>query len=139
MPPIRVLLVDNNPEFLKSASRFVQSHKAFDLVGDAKGGIEALEQIRKHTPDLVLIDWAMPELSGLESTRRIKAQPKAPRVIILTMYDSYEYRIAAFHAGADGFINKSDLGKQLFPLAQQLFEDMTVLQNWLNPPFGKNS
>jgi DNA-binding NarL/FixJ family response regulator len=122
MPPrIRVLLVDDNPEFLKSAHRFLSLQPLLQVVGGVTSGADALAQIPLLTPHLVLMDWAMPEMSGLEATRLIKAQEDAPRVVILTLHDIPPYRVAAHSAGADGFISKADWSRQLMPLVQQLF------------------
>lgn len=122
MPPlIRVLLVDDSPEFLKSACGFLALQPSLQVVGSASSGAEALKQIQALAPDLVLMDWAMPEMSGVETARLIKAQEDAPRVIILTMYDLPYYRTAAKIAGADGFITKLEWSKQLMPLIHQLF------------------
>ena len=118
---IRVLLVDDNPEFLKSASEFLALQPSLQVVGYAISGAEALEQIPRLAPHLILMDWAMPHMSGLEATQRIKAQKNAPRVVILTLYNIRQYRTAAQLAGADGFISKADWGAQLMPLIQQLF------------------
>ena len=122
MLPIRVLLVDDNPEFLKSASGFLALQPALQVVGGATSGADALEQIPRLAPDLVLMDWAMPEMSGLEATRLIKAQPGAPRVVVLTMYDLRQYRDAAQLAGADGFLTKAQWNTQLMPEVQRLFD-----------------
>lgn len=124
MPPlIRVLLVDDSPEFLKSACGFLALQPSLQVVGGASSGAEALKQIQALTPDLVLMDWAMPEMSGVETARLIKAQKDPPRVIMLTMYDLPHYRTAAKIAGTDGFITKLDWSRQLMPLVQQLFAE----------------
>jgi DNA-binding NarL/FixJ family response regulator len=62
----------------------------------------------------------MSGMDGLEATRRIKSQPDAPYVIILTLYDSTEYRAMAQEYGADGFVVKSELGDRLLPLIHEL-------------------
>jgi DNA-binding NarL/FixJ family response regulator len=65
---------------------------------------------------------AMPGINGLETTRRIKEETEAPRVIILTLHDNPEYRAASESVNADGFIAKSDFGAKLIPLIHQIFE-----------------
>ncbi len=69
----------------------------------------------------VRMDLAMPEINGLEATRRIKAQSSSPHIIILTVYDNPEYQTAAKDAGADGFIAKLEFTRQLLPLVYALF------------------
>jgi DNA-binding NarL/FixJ family response regulator len=121
MPPIHILLVDDSPEFLESAKRFLAGDPHIEIVGCVLSARDALEQVRQLHPDLVLMDLAMPEMNGLEATRQIKAQPDAPRVVILTLYDNPEYRAAAEAVRADGFVAKSDFGAQLLPLIHTLF------------------
>lgn len=75
----------------------------------------------KLCPNLVLMDLAMPRMNGLEATRHIKAQPSAPYVVILTLNDSSEYRLASEAVGADGFVTKSEIGTTLLPLIDSLF------------------
>lgn len=121
MKPRRVLLVDDNAGFLKTASRFLAAHPEVEIVGRAFSGREALGLVTHLHPDLVLMDLAMPEMGGLEATREIKAQPGAPRVVILTLHDNREYRAAAKAVGADGFISKSEFGAQLLALILAMF------------------
>jgi DNA-binding NarL/FixJ family response regulator len=120
MNPIRVLLVDDSSEFLDAVARFLSSDGRIELIGSTYSGQEVLQKVPDVRPDLILMDIAMPDMNGLELTRRIKAQPGAPRVIILTLYDNSEYRSAAGDVEADGFIAKSELGEQLLPLIHSL-------------------
>ena len=120
MPSLRILLVDNSPTFLESATRFLCMDARLEIIGRVLSGGEALEQVPRLCPDLVLMDLAMPGMNGLEATRRIKAQPSAPYVVILTLNDSREYRDAALAVGADGFVTKSEIGTALLPLLHSL-------------------
>jgi len=123
MSTIRILIVDDSPAFLESASHFLAADRRLRVVGQTRSGQEALERVSDLRPDLVLMDIRMPGINGLETTRRIKSQPHPPRVIILTLYDSAEYRTVAESIGADGFLAKSDFGQRLLPLIHQLFDD----------------
>ncbi len=121
MPPLRILLVDDSLTFLEAATRFLSVDARFEIVGRVLSGEEALEQVPKLCPNLVLMDLAMPRMNGLEATRHIKAQPSAPYVVILTLNDSSEYRLASEAVGADGFVTKSEIGTTLLPLIDSLF------------------
>jgi DNA-binding NarL/FixJ family response regulator len=121
MPPLRILLVDDSPTFLESAARFLAMDVRLEIVGRLLSGGEALEQVPRLCPDLVLMDLAMPGMNGLEATRQIKAQLSAPYVVILTLNDSSEYHAASLAVGADGFVTKSEIGTQLLPLIHSLF------------------
>jgi DNA-binding NarL/FixJ family response regulator len=121
MLPICVLLADDSPVFLELAARILSADPRFVVVGQAVSGHDVLEQVTLLDPDLVLMDWAMPGMNGLEATRRIKAQPGAPRVVMLTLHDHPEYRTAAKAAGADGFIAKWEFDTQLESLIHGFF------------------
>jgi CheY-like chemotaxis protein len=96
------------------------------VVGAARSGQDALYYVEKVHPDLVLMDLVMPEMNGLEATQRIKAQPGAPYVIIVTLYGNSEYRAAAIRAGADGLVAKSTFETQLQSMIQSLFVEGCV-------------
>jgi len=121
MTPIRTLVVDDNLTFLASAIELISSYPEFRVVGQAPSACEALRQIALLHPDLVLIDMIMPGVSGLEATRLIKSVERAPRVIICTLHTDKRYEEAATAVGADGFLPKSAMSKQLLPLVQALF------------------
>ena len=127
MVPLRILLVDDSAEFLESAARFLTMYQELLLVGSASSGRDAIAQAAELKPDLVLIDLAMPELNGLETTRLLKARAEAPRVVIMTLYDNAEYRAAAREVAADGFIAKSAMRSQLFPMIASLFAKPAVI------------
>jgi DNA-binding NarL/FixJ family response regulator len=119
---VRTLLVDDSPEFLGAATRFLAADPQIEIVGRALSARQAIEEAARLQPDLVLMDVAMPEMNGLVATRHIKGQPNPPRVIALTLYDNDEYRAQAQAAGADGFVAKSEFGTQLLPLIYTLYQ-----------------
>lgn len=120
MPTTSTFLVDDSPSFLQSAARFLAADERIEIIGVALSAEEALEQVATLKPDLVLMDLNMPGMNGLEATRLLKAGPSPPRVVILTLNDTEEYRQAALQAQADGFVAKSDLGQKLLPLLESL-------------------
>jgi DNA-binding NarL/FixJ family response regulator len=117
---IRILLVDDNAEFLRVAAGFLATDPAIEIAGLAPSGGEALKLTERLRPDLVLMDLAMPDMNGLAATRRIKARRDPPRVVILTLYDNAEYRVQAQCVGVDGYVAKSDFGEVLLPLIHAL-------------------
>ena len=122
MTLVRTLLVDDSPEFLGAAERFLATDPEIEIVGCALSARKAIEEVARLQPDLVLMDVAMPEMNGFVATRRIKERPNPPRVIVLTLYDNDEYRVQARAAGADGFVAKSEFGTQLLPLIHTLYQ-----------------
>jgi DNA-binding NarL/FixJ family response regulator len=101
-----VLLVDDQ-ELMRMAFRMViESQPDLRVAGDAANGIEAVRQVATLQPDVVLMDVRMPQLDGVEATRRIVASGSNARIIILTTFDLDEYVYAALRAGASGFLLK---------------------------------
>jgi DNA-binding NarL/FixJ family response regulator len=123
---VRVVIVDDNPDFIESAVRFLADYPQIDVVGRAQSGREGLEVANQMQPDLVLMDLAMPGMNGLEAARALKNKPNSPRVVMLTLHDLSEYRAAGQAAGADGYVSKSDLGEGLLPLVDALFAERAI-------------
>jgi DNA-binding NarL/FixJ family response regulator len=118
---IRVLLVDDSSEFLRHAGAFLMELPGVDLAGWAYLGQEALDLVPTMDVDLLVLDVSLPGMSGLEVTRRVKAMPSPPRVVLVTLYDEPAYRVAAEQAGADGYVTKKDLVARLPGLIEELF------------------
>ncbi len=105
---IRVLVADDQALVRGSFRVLVDTAPDLTVVGEAATGVEAVEIAERERPDVVLMDVRMPDLDGIEATRRIGAGPAAEqvRVLILTTFDVDEYVFAALHAGASGFLLK---------------------------------
>jgi DNA-binding NarL/FixJ family response regulator len=121
MKPKRVLLVDDNQDFLKAAKCFLRVVPGLELVGEATSGEQAVELSTALHPDLVLMDIEMPGMNGLAATLRIKQQPNAPKVIIVTLHTHSAFRALANEAGADGLLQKEHLVVELPRLLASLF------------------
>jgi DNA-binding NarL/FixJ family response regulator len=105
-PPLRVLLVDDDP-LVRAGLRVILS-SAGDLVvaGEAADGAEAVTVVSAHRPEVVLMDVRMPGVDGITATERICALPNPPKVIVLTTFHLDEYVFGALRAGASGFLLK---------------------------------
>ncbi|GAB3616555.1 response regulator transcription factor [Okibacterium endophyticum] len=112
---IRVLLVDDEPLLRRSLGIAIDHEPRLRVVGEAGDGAEALARTRELRPDIVLMDIRMPELDGIEATRRITASPElsSTRVIVLTMFEMDEYVYGALSAGASAFLLKDAFPGQL--------------------------
>ena len=112
---IRVVVTDDQ-ELVRTGFRVIlDSEPDIEVVGEASDGREAVEAAQRHSPDVVLMDIRMPNLDGLEATRRIVADPGAgPRILILTTFDLDEYVYEALRSGASGFLLKDGPAEQLF-------------------------
>ncbi len=103
---IRVLLADDQPLVRAGLRTILDEEPDIAVCGEARDGQDAVHQVDRTQPDVVLMDVRMPGVDGLEATRRIQARPHPPRVVILTTFDLDEYVYEALRAGACGFILK---------------------------------
>lgn len=103
---IRVLVVDDQP-LVRSGFRMVLEERPdLELAGEASDGVQALELARELDPDVILMDVRMPNLDGVEATRRLVESGTRARILVLTTFDLDEYVYAAIRAGASGFLLK---------------------------------
>ena len=103
---IRIVIADDQ-ELVRTGFRVIlDSEPDLEVVGEAADGRQAVDAARASRPDVVLMDIRMPNLDGIEGTRRVTALPAAPRVLILTTFDLDEYVYEALRAGASGFLLK---------------------------------
>jgi DNA-binding NarL/FixJ family response regulator len=110
---IRVLVADDQ-SMVRAGFRMLLSHEPdIEVVAEAGNGLDAVRQAARFDPTVVLMDIRMPELDGLEATRRILAADERARVLILTTFDLDEYVYEALSAGASGFVLKDDPPEQL--------------------------
>lgn len=96
---------------------------SIEVVGKAKDGREGLKVAAEVRPDIVLVDFSMPELDGLAVTRQLKAWPTPPKVVVMSFHTGPEYRDMALATGADAFLTKTDLHKDLLPLLERFGTD----------------
>lgn len=104
---VRVLIADDE-EMIRAGLRIlVESDPAFEVVGEASDGAEALSLVRSLKPDVVLMDVRMPGVSGIDATMHIVAKvPDPPKILVITTFENDEYVYAALQAGASGFLLK---------------------------------
>ena len=103
---IRVLIADDQALVRTGFRVILDAEPDLEVVGEAGDGSETVELVPRKRPDVVLMDIRMPNLDGIEATRRLTALPRAPRVLMLTTFDLDEYVYEALRAGASGFLLK---------------------------------
>lgn len=104
--PITVLLVDDHEVVRSGVRAFLDSQPDFEVVGEAKSGVEAVELALKHVPDVVLMDLVMAKMDGVEATREVKNVSPRTKIVVLTSYHQDEYIFPALQAGAISYILK---------------------------------
>jgi DNA-binding NarL/FixJ family response regulator len=110
---IRVLVADDQSMVRAGFRMLLSREDDIEVVAEASNGLEAVEKAARFSPSVVLMDIRMPELDGLEATRRILAAGDSARILILTTFDLDEYVYEALRAGASGFVLKDDPPEQL--------------------------
>ena len=110
---IRVLIADDQQMVRQGFTVLLNTQPDIDVVGQAVDGLDAIAQVAELTPDVVLMDIRMPELGGIEATRRITDETPQIRVLVLTTFDLDEYVYDALRAGASGFLLKDASADQL--------------------------
>jgi DNA-binding NarL/FixJ family response regulator len=110
---IRVLVADDQSMVRAGFRMLLSGEEDIEVVAEASNGLEAVHKAARIHPNVVLMDIRMPELDGLEATRRILAVDNAARILILTTFDLDEYVYEALAAGASGFVLKDDPPEQL--------------------------
>jgi DNA-binding NarL/FixJ family response regulator len=112
-PSIRVVLVDDHALVRQGFRRILEDDPELTVVGEASNGADAIALVKKIDPDVVVMDMAMPEMSGLHATMEMIKQRPGTRVLILSMYSDEQYVRNALDAGAKGYILKSAIENDL--------------------------
>ncbi|MBI2831580.1 MAG: response regulator transcription factor [Chloroflexi bacterium] len=110
---IKVLMVDDHAVLRDGIRALLDMHDDIEIVGEASEGREAIEKAVALSPDVVIMDIAMPGMDGLEATRRIAKKNPKVKVLILTQHDNREYILSAIKAGVAGYVPKRAMGSEL--------------------------
>ena len=105
-PGLRVLIADDHPLFRDGLRSMFEAEPDIELVGEASTGREAVELASRLLPDVALMDIQMPDMDGIEATRRVVAVSPTTRVLVVTMFENDESVLAAMRAGARGYMVK---------------------------------
>jgi len=110
---IRILIVDDHPLLREGIAFLVKSQQDMELVAEASDGEEAIEQFRRHRPDVTLMDLRMPNLDGTEAISRIRDEFSDAKIIVLSTYGGDVQVLRAIKAGARGYIVKGHVHREL--------------------------
>ncbi|WP_274308083.1 response regulator [Solibacillus daqui] len=100
---IRVLIADDHHVVRRGLLFFLKTQKDIEVVGEAKNGVEAIELVQKFEPDIVLMDLVMPEMDGIQATKKIKSKWPDIKVLMLTSFSDKDHVLPAMEAGASGY------------------------------------
>ena len=126
---VRILLADDHVVVRQGLRSLLENHPGFDVIGEARDGIEALDLIQKLKPDVTVLDIMMPGLNGLEVSRQVKELTK---VVILSMYNDRSYVSEALQQGALGFVIKDASSEELILAIQAACRN----EHYLSKPFS---
>jgi ATP/maltotriose-dependent transcriptional regulator MalT/ActR/RegA family two-component response regulator len=108
-----ILLVDDHPLFRKGLRLLLEEQNDFRIVGEAGDGREAIDRVRKHSPDVVIMDITMPDFNGIDATRKIVAEDSSAKVVALSMHAGKRFVEDMLKAGAAGYILKKSVPEDL--------------------------
>lgn len=125
MGKIRVLLADDH-ETVVARVRSILC-KDFEVVGTADNGREAVAEVRRLDPDVLVMDISMPVLDGLQAASQLRRKPCRTKIVFLTVHEDQDYVEAAFAAGASGYVTKSHVASDLVPAIREALEGHTYI------------
>lgn len=124
---IRVLLVDDQMILAEGIKSVLQTSEEVEVCGIAFDGEEAIEQCKKLSPDVVLMDIRMPNMNGVVATKRIKELDEKIKIIILTTFDDSDYILSAINSGASGYLLKDISASGLIDAIKNAYAGDTIL------------
>jgi len=124
---IRVLLCDDHAIVREGTRRLLEEEPDIEVVGEASDGLEAIEMVKKLSPDVVAMDVSMPRMNGVEATKRVKEIDPGISVLALTAYDDIAYVMGLIESGASGYILKSARSEELVQAIRASYLGESVL------------
>jgi DNA-binding NarL/FixJ family response regulator len=125
--PIRVVLADDHTVVRAGIRQFLESAGGIQVVAEAGDGDQAIQAIEDNKPDVAVLDIRMPEKTGIEVTRWVRANAQATGVLILTAYDDDPYVLAVLQAGANGYVLKSADAEDIIRAVRAVHEGQSAL------------
>lgn len=132
---MRVLIVDDHEVVRRGVRSLLMTQRDLDVCGEAVDGRDAIEKTKILLPDLVLMDFSMPNMNGFDATREIRRILPQPEVVILSQHETPQMAAQAFHAGALGYVVKSSDSKNLFAALEKVGRH----ENFCDPSISASS
>ncbi len=127
MATIKVMVVDDQRDLAEEIAGVLKTDEGLEIVGIAYDGLDALEKMKKGAADVVLLDIRMPNMNGVVTTQRIKAEYPQTKVLILTTFDDSDYILNAINNGASGYLLKDIGGDALIEAVKNAHAGDTIL------------
>jgi len=124
---LRVLLVDDHALVRRGFRRMLEDEPTFEVVGEASDGLEAVEAAERLAPDVIVMDCALPQISGIEASRRVLAKRPETAILMLSMHSEDTLIRQALEAGAKGYVLKNAMDLDLVSAIKKVAEGQTVL------------
>ncbi|MGB2868598.1 MAG: response regulator transcription factor [Bacteroidota bacterium] len=134
MEKIRIVIADDHTIVRQGFRSLLQETEAFEVVGEAENGQEAVQVVKKTSPDVVLLDISMPILNGVQATQRIKKFNSRIKILVLSMHKDEEYVREVFQAGAAGYILKQTTREDLIRAIKEVHKGNA----YLSPSIAKH-
>jgi DNA-binding NarL/FixJ family response regulator len=125
---IRILIVDDHPVVREGIASMLAREPDLLVVGEAKDGLDAIDQSKRLQPDVVLMDLQMPKMDGAEAIQRIREQQPDVKFIVLTTFDSDEFIFKGIEAGARGYLLKDAPRDDLFRAVRAVYRGESLIQ-----------
>jgi DNA-binding NarL/FixJ family response regulator len=125
--PLRLVVVDDHGVVRRGVRALLESHPGWKVVAEGGNGREAVELVRELRPDVIILDLSMPDMNGLEATRRIVEESPQTEVLVLTMHHSEQLAREVLQAGARGYLLKSDADQNLIAAVDSLSQHKPFL------------
>ncbi len=120
MNPVRILIADDHEVVRRGLRTLLETQPNWEIVGEAITGRQAIEEVKRLAPDLVIMDITMPEMNGLEATRQLHKIAPDTQVLILSIHENEQLVHEVLEAGARGYVLKSDAGRDLIAAVESL-------------------
>jgi len=125
---IRILIADDHPVVREGLFAMLSRESDFEVVGEARDGVEAVNKAKELSPEVVLMDLRMPELDGVEAMNQIKSAKPDTKFIILTTYSDDDYIFRGIEAGARGYLLKDAPREELFKAIRAVHRGESLIQ-----------
>lgn len=133
MAAYRIVIADDHSLIRQGLKSLIQQDSSLRIIAEAGDGVELLERLQQHPPDMVILDITMPHLNGIEAVERIKKLYPAMAILILTMHSGSYHFYQAMAAGAHGYLIKDDSDSELLKAIKTIREGKSYISSQLSP------